>query len=788
MKKRMITVINKALATVFAVVMIILSCSIASFAVDSGNNGNDATENKGFSDIREVGGVSLHCSFGEDGSTVNIGGTVAHELLISYSDYTVDIYDLSFSETEEDILNSPNAQPIASSPIAIRFDFVVKNIDILQKYRSYFAVLRSPDNEKILATYAKYPSAVSDYEYDMQDKNSFKGIETELVSSASNAGAGRVIIPVYLNRLFSESSSGYLYQSGGENVYFNQNYIESLDAKVRTATAAEAKVYFRILVDGDCSGLSIAKIENGAQANYYLPDIYDRKTLATVDASMSFLAKRYEDFQSGRLCGIIVGKEADSISESFCAADDFLLYAEQYFTYMLVVSNAVRKSISDCDIVVPISSRNTYSEAEQANREDFTPTAVIEALLELFDKRLSGEFDFSLMLETDSAPFSLDKGIVDGKIDYNQEPDGEYICAQNIEVFVSYFNSLKSRYASAPKGFMLLWNASEDISGNALTAAYVYSYLKSLEYEELSCFTVSLAETERNDKYSAFYALRHIFEKIDTSESENAISNLLSYFGCESWAQVLQYENNPELPVTQAVSNADAMNALPDGIKGQFSYFDFSTSIALNDWFKGNLCNNLSLRNMGSGLALNVTMSTSKYGEYSEVLCLYEYSEKFSYTPYVAFRVQIDAEKAENSLFEILVTGGSGREKIIASKTVTVGEEAVVLFDISDYSSEYIDYWKVGVRSLDGFSGGLTLQLYDIVGYSTEYDSDTLGNMINEERMRIRNQSLSNEDSADMSTVIIIVSVAVLIISLGVGIFICIRPGDEEKRKKNGSD
>jgi hypothetical protein len=259
---------------------------------------------------------------------------------------------------------------------------------------------------------------------------------------------------------------------------------------------------------------------------------------------------------------------------------------------------------------------------------------------------------------------------------------------------------------------------------------------------------------------------------------------MLAMFEEGTWQEILDGKE-PESPVIRKNLTVPVLNSVPSGSKGQFTYFDFSTSVSLNNWYKGFSCGYLRLDHGSQGAALRADMTASNIGEYSEFLCLYDYPENFKYTPYLAFRCKIENDVANNSLFEIIISGGQGAERLTASKTVSSGEEAVIVMDISEYTNGLTDSWKISVRSLDGKAEEFSLSIYDIVGYSMEYDSKTLASNIEAERLRIRNQSQISEDGSGASAVGIIIMMAVLVISLGIGIFVCIRPSDNENEREN---
>jgi hypothetical protein len=764
----------KRILSFFAVFVIIVGIMLSdlSFAVVA-EDINDTTESsaeKNDFDIRENKSVSFSCYFDPDNYSINHSGTVNHDALIKYRNYIIEIYAIPMGANAENIVFDPNVTAIAETPIAVRFQFSKKIESIVEKYYSYCVALRSQDGERILATDPRYAEVGSSFEFDKNFRSGYKGIESELISSASNAGAGRIVIPIFLNKLISEASSGYVYQTHAENIYFEKSYIEDLDARIRTATSSGAQTYLRILVDGVGGGISIRYAEQSENVRYYMPDVYEEKTLTRVEAAVSFLIERYEDIQSGIVNGMIVGSRIDDINFNYIETENDTVYTDKYALYTLLVANSARQIRSDIDIVIPFSDINIF--------DGNTSDSAIERLLQKFDHSLSSGLNFSAMIEGSISPLEL----VDKKLSVID--NNEKLYAKAIKSFDDYLNRLAGSFKSAPRSFSFAWLVPSELKANELSAAYTYSYFKLAECENLSSFIISFNDREEHGEYSSFNTVKNIFEHIDTSERDSVISNMLAMFEEGTWQEILDGKE-PESPVIRKNLTVPVLNSVPSGSKGQFTYFDFSTSVSLNNWYKGFSCGYLRLDHGSQGAALRADMTASNIGEYSEFLCLYDYPENFKYTPYLAFRCKIENDVANNSLFEIIISGGQGAERLTASKTVSSGEEAVIVMDISEYTNGLTDSWKISVRSLDGKAEEFSLSIYDIVGYSMEYDSKTLASNIEAERLRIRNQSQISEDGSGASAVGIIIMIAVLVISLGIGIFVCIRPSDNENEREN---
>ncbi len=718
--------------------------------------------------------VDFSCRFDVETSKIHLGGMIRHDVFVMHSEDTVEVYAVRPGQDAEQVVNDPNIAPVAGSKIAIKFEFALDAKDILSKYSRYCVVLRSPDGTHLLASEPKFAELTPTFTVDPNDRSAYKGIATSQVSAASSAGAGRVIIPVSFDQLISKTSSGYVYQAGGENLYFDKPYIEALDVDVRAATAAGAEVYLQYLFDATGS----------------IPDAYDTEVLTTVESVTSFLCERYESFQSGKLCGIIVGRAVDrAMVVQGEHALPLTAYAEKYALYVIAVANAARRLRPDMDIVLPFSSANSYG--AEATADSDTPSVLLEAVVSVLERGFSNRFACTTMIESDTVPLTYPDGWDTDDAPLQEIQNDDILHAGNVEQYARYLDGLRERFSSAPMAFMFVWQVPESLSGNALSAAYAYSYFRLIAEKGMSSFVVSFAEREQNGDTYGFSELSHLYTYVDTADSLSVTKPLLSYFDVDSWGDLhcAPYDGSYTL---RTLYRTVPSLSLPEDVKGSFSYFDFSTSVNLNTWFFGNACKSIRLNyHTFGGKALKMEMAATEHG-YAEAFCLYEYPENLVYTPYIAFRVGIESQGTSNAeqLYEITLTSGTGRTRVVATTALKAGQTDTLVLDLSAYSSEHMsDYWKIGVRPLDGDRSDYSLWIYDIVGYSTEWRSEELSDMIEAERLRIRDLGHSDDDvGSGYERLWMVIGIVAVILMIGVGVFIFLRPNEEnphEERSEN---
>ena len=93
------------------------------------------------------------------------------------------------------------------------------------------------------------------------------------------------------------------------------------------------------------------------------------------------------------------------------------------------------------------------------------------------------------------------------------------------------------------------------------------------------------------------------------------------------------------------------------------------------------------------------------------------------------------------------------------------------------------EHIKISVRPLGEASRSLSVWLYDIKGYSTAYDSETLASLIEQKRMEIRNENSDGQSGFNYTTIITVIGVVLAIAAVTVGLLIVFRRDEENSQK-----
>jgi len=179
----------------------------------------------------------------------------------------------------------------------------------------------------------------------------------------------------------------------------------------------------------------------------------------------------------------------------------------------------------------------------------------------------------------------------------------------------------------------------------------------------------------------------------------------------------------------------------------------------------------------------------SKNGSASELLCLYEFSENFIYTPYLKITLELtDAQAARNALYEVTVSMGNDTATILSEKIVRSGERYELWLDLREIPDEQLmtNYIKIGAEMLDGNSNEFSLWVVGVTGYSDEYTSEELAELIEAERLRLRNQNASEENDVGQAELLWIIFVGLFLISsLIIGLILFVKRKDEAESLEN---
>ena len=717
------------------------------------------------------------CKYDAENKKITINGTMYHDAFALYSKATLVIYAIPQGKTENDVLNDPASKPIAETAVSINFAFTVKVKGINDIYSRYAVFLKLPEGKMILGTRAQYAEVASNGGTS-QDKSCFKGISSSGSAVSSGIDADMTVIPVYLDMLYSDKASIFVYQYEHKQLFFDKVYVNEIDTRVATAFSSGAKIYFQFLVK---NGKEFTDFQS-ASAEYYMPNVYDEKVLLLIHAATEFVAKRYNGDERGALSGIVVGKGLDTPSlynaNAIASTNE---YVEMCGAYAIVIAMAARGISPSLDIVLPITGAK-FTVGGESTHGELSANAFVEGVLDYFATTLEAGLDFTFLVETSVTPFGIANDNIEDGVDLEHINEGSDFYAGKQKGFSDYLDKLSSQYKGTPKNYILEWTPLNDLSGTALAAAYAYSYYALYGDERVSSFVINLFNDGADQ--SRINDLFHVMKYIDTPRSYYSTSALLKYFGCALWEELpgiaKSATNKTKLSYTVL-----PLSDVPNGVKGSFAYFDFSETTFLEGWHNGDGCSSIRVDYSSSGRkALRADLNALADGCRSEMVYNYEYRENMAHTPFIRFAFQI-SDMAENSLYEINVLLENSHARFESSYVAHGGDLDTLVMDLSEYTSfNAVESMKFSVRCLDGDVSAFTFWMYDITGYSEKYSSDELAELIKSERSKIYDEEEDVEKKDTFESFIVAFVILVILGVFGILAFVFFRRDNKSEEDK----
>ena len=720
--------------------------------------------------------VIYTCNYDEGSKSIEIHGTVRYDALVAYSKYTIEIYKIAPTQTLDTVLGSDESEKMTSMAMAINFDlsFKIKNeIDIFSRYA---VILRSPNGEAVLSAEPRGITVKSKYSLSSTDRSGFKGVvsDTSMASIYGDMGFGTVIIPVFYDKLINPLSNGYMYSHGDGYVFFDKEYVDGLAWQIKTYSSSGARVYLQLLLPN--SGVNAARDES---SEYIMPNVYSESEVLLISTYVRFLTERFQKYSDGLISGFVVGKKIDIYRYNFDTSKEISKYAEKYAHYLTVVANSARLKNPDIDIVVPISSYNSYGENIEKREDGYMPSELLDNICGAIDTYYQTMFDFTVLIESEFVPTEI---ITENeKTTYALKVSDTELNASNLSLMDKYIEDLNKKYQSVPLGYSYLWNVPAGLSGTSLEIAYVYNFYSLLGKPYLSSFLTSFENASRG----AIDDAKNFISLINTVSGANLAKGLAQYLGEKDWTYVIEGLDT-DRAVQRRIFSSNAKDISNKNWIGSFSYSDFEYG-NISTWTGGAFSKNIRSDYGPDGRrALCQTVLRPMNTSFSNLLCLYEHRENLTHTPGLKFELMLADSNNDGALYEVKLLVGTEGNYVEESFIVKAGELSELWLGVDSYSeSNPVNYMKISTRSVTGVADEYTLYLYDISGYSDKYNDSELDQLISDDRKNIRDE-LEREDNKNSGDTLYWVVFGILITAVLIAgvIFIIFRKDDSGKRKR----
>ena len=689
-------------------------------------------------DVSRSGGVTVHkieaveiyqppaqirhgeisqCLYNAKAGTITVKGKIFHDFLIKHTSYTLYLYRLDKSETLQSIMDS-GKKPVASAKMSSEFKMTYNagRQDKLAAISLYTVV--AFDGEKFIEILPSFhvenksASAVS-------DASLIKGIVGENISCFSNMGAGVSCVDVYLDRLFCEKKSGYIYSLGNSHVYFDSDYIHTIDKQVKNLCVAGCSVYLRLLIGENGADLPFATAT--AEDQGYSFEIKNQDARTNLFAAIDFLTSRYSDHQNGRVAGYIVGRSENY--EGTSDVDIDRITAEILETVALSAAVAM----VDAKVILPISA-------------DVDSEIFLRSLYNRLQER--GGLRFFLMLESRQTCFSL--GHVE---EFNA-------CFVSIERTLERISTL---YKWAQSKYFYTWMPDPAESAESMKISYAYMYMRFLASNNCESFILSTNKTQDSE-------LLDFVKFFDTSKNTELSDSVLKLLGVEKWEDIIEGFSNTRVPVRDYTETANKEISS----MGTFDLFNFSSSFSSLGWFDADGCISLSMSMSAGEKHLHALMEN--YDGHSELAYHFDYPEKLSMAPCLSFDFSVGEVDTEKYSVKIIVR--SGNDVLEAVDVFSGGEQKRFTVDISSVA-DAVDSLSICVNAVEGVRDNFDFKLSRISVLSKNMTDKQLLDSIEQARAQAGhhvNGSLDIErESPDYEFVIVLVGIlAICVIVAGI--------------------
>ncbi len=714
-------------------------------------------------------GVITVCSYDRAAGVIKVAGTVNHKVFTAAENCRIALFRVPSWRSAAHIAAA--SDPVAEMPVAIRFEFTLKFTGEEDLLSLYAPVLIYPDGRRSFIAQPRYPESVTGDTPDV----GFKGVSTDSASEIAESGAGSVLIDVYLDRLEDGRHSGYLQTISGMSFYYNREYVDDLDRRVRSASVAGASVLLRLLVSPTDSpdGLSYAASASFGAA-YRGIVVSDETSALTVYAYLSFLCARYDGGSRGRVDGLVLGFCADLPDKyNFCASTGPMYY-EIYSRTLALIGIAAGEGMR---LVVPVSDECGADGSPVFS--DFVEgvAAYISAHTDL---------EFTVMIDSTHNAYHLDDSYFDlpteggdddaayprGDSQKTPDPktDGEetkkepvptsksdgYFCTDSVTIGItplaSVMEQLCDRYNSLRRSFIWCWTPDESTSGSALSVLYAYNYM-ALTAMGAEAFVLRTDSTR-------FTTVSHLVKYIDTDSGDKATSYALEVFGVTSWS-VLFPGLTEVAPGGRKIIETELLTGAPD-LRGRYTLWNFSAVSGAHGWAAGPGCRSLrSVFDDGEG-CLKAVFGDESGGAYSDICSVFVTPEPSAYTSYAGFDLSCSGG-AEGDIYEIKLVVYSGGVSVEGKTVMTEGERKTLYIDISGAPDDAgIDAVRIAARRVSG-EGDITLRTYEVSLCSREHSDRELAALIAEAHRSGDggDASIDDEASQKLLTAVLLIAASV---------------------------
>lgn len=700
-------------------------------------------------------GVITVCRYDPTDGTVRVEGTINHRVLTESKNCRIALFCVPAWRTAEGFIN--DIEPMRDAVMSKRFEFSVQADEVGDILSLYAVAIIYPDGSRTLVASPRYPMTDSG---DTAAAIGFKGVSTDSAAETLECGAGTVLIDVYLDRLEDGRHSGYLQSVGGMSFYYDREYINELDMRVRSASVAGASVLLRLLVspaEGERDPLPYAAA-NSYGAAYRGIVISDEVSAVTIYAYISFLCSRYDGGAAGRIDGLVLGYRADSPEAyNFCASTGPMYY-EIYSRTLAIIGIAAGRgmrlfvSVGDSKTAAGVHAFDFVAGVANyiVSHTDLKFTLMVDSRSNAYhlddsyfdlptlggDDGILGGGEGSSIGEKSAAP-SADGIAAEADMDdptstgigdiyanaiadrpqlYKTTAADGYFAADDITPLTDALEQLCVEYSSIRDSFVFCWTPSDNTNGSALSVLFAYNYM-SMTAAGAEAFIL------RTDS-ARFATVSHLVKYIDGEWSDSETAYALEVLGASSWGELLPSFGGIPGGGRQMIERPFTS----DGYIATGSYMLWSSGMTsgMHGWSAGPGCETLRYVFEDDIGCLKAQLEDEGQGAYSDICRISSPHEPAVYTPTIGIELSCTGDGG-GDLYEVKLVIYSGQTTLEGRCVVADGERQMLYLDISDITE--IDAIRVAARRVSGV-GTITLRTYTLGLYSDNHTDGELKTLI----------------------------------------------------------
>ncbi len=650
-------------------------------------------------------GTSLSCRLHKDDSYIVVSGNLPSEFANRRNSATLALYELEPYHNIDSIYSS-GMSPIATYPMSTKFEFRVplnqsNYLSLFSKYAVVVCIDGEPGSDVVMMP--RYiENAFERFESKPSAPNAFKGIITENGVAAESAGAGTVILDVYLDELISMKNIGQLHSVYNRYYYFTMSAVGELDRRIGSASVSGADVILRFLVSGGTESLPFA-YPSSSDASLRSMRADDWEGMMYIHAATDFLISRYNGGDYGAVKGIVVGSKINESALYNSMGQEYTLseYVDRYTSVLRVICASISKRGSDVKVYIPISGAwsDTMAGGEASGHYD-TPL-LLYAIAQTVERE--GYMPLSLLLE----------GGVKGE---RGELVTRRVGVDNINILISEMSApLGSKRGFDSLAFIWQPDQLED-------ARLRYEYCRAyglLHAAGADVFAVDLTGVSPEDITDTMLSFAYI-------DTKNVLVHLPPDLGAFLYKndEVISTDGKLRYRAMRTLSSYSFESTLSYDPLGRYDYFDFTSSYDSLGWRAGSGCTAIESSPSSSGQRMLEARSDGDLAIYY----VFDGREDMSMLSALALDMKV---KGEGEATVTLLLDGDEKAEISA---IADTEKSITLyFDMAEYNAQELRSLKLSVTG-GGIDG---IEIERIYGLSDTLDDHDLTLAILESRNKL---------------------------------------------------